>query len=131
MTNDDIQRLRKLADSMRGRFFYDEERGDIGYIAAECDAKECDCERKGNADGDQDCSYSVADVGSSDVDDIGPVLAEMLNALRPLLDRLEAVERERDGLRALVERAIDACEAGGRRVDVFAEMDAIRKEAGL
>lgn len=39
-TNRDWTELRKIVTGWNGRFFYDEERGDIAYIAADCDAKQ-------------------------------------------------------------------------------------------
>ena len=85
----DTKQLRADALGFSGRFFYDGERGDIAWIAAECDARTCDCEEKPNSDGDQDCSISLID----GLDDhVAEPMARMLNAVRPLLDELEAAK---------------------------------------
>lgn len=89
-----IEELRRLVTGWNGRFFYDEECCDIGYIAADCDAKQCDCEVMRNSDGDQDCSQSLYDI-----DDAPQHAVIAMNALGPLLDELER-------LRAVYEAAV-------------------------
>lgn len=92
MNDTDIQQARRLRDGFRGRFFYDAERDDIGYIRKECDDKRCDCEQKLNADGDQDCSISVA---SSTWDDhVAEGIVAMLNAFPALLDEVERLRSD-------------------------------------
>jgi hypothetical protein len=84
-----------------GRFFYDAERGDIGWIAKACDDKQCDCERKLNADGDQDCSHSLSDWEGEDhicepivnMLNRNPQLASMLRAAVARVEDLEAETR--------------------------------------
>jgi hypothetical protein len=92
--------LRGLCDGFRGRFFYDAERGDIGYIAKACDDKQCDCEVKVNADGDQDCSHSLSDWEGED--HLCEPIAQMLNAIPGLLDEVGR-------LRSLL---VEACDIG-------------------
>lgn len=103
MTPSEIAKLRAVVHGFRGRFFFDAERGDLAFIAEECEAQQCECERKTNSDGDQDCSLSVGDM-DADIDDVGEPIAEMLNALPVLLDEVErlaaAHERVRDELMA-------------------------------
>lgn len=96
----DLKRARAASDGFRGRFFYDAERGDIGWIAEACDDKQCDCEVKVNADGDQDCSHSLHDWEGDD--HINEPIVEMLNALPQSLAEIER-------LRAL---AMEACDIG-------------------
>lgn len=98
-----LSSVAKLCDSMEGRFFHDEERGDIGFVAAACDSKECDCNENLNSDGDQDCSVSLADVESSDVDNIGPVLVEMLNGLAHARQDVEQLVQRVEELEAISE----------------------------
>jgi chromosome segregation ATPase len=84
-----------------GRFFYDAERGDIGWIAKACDDKQCDCERKLNADGDQDCSHSLSDWEGEDhicepivnMLNRNPQVASMLRAAVARVEELEAETR--------------------------------------
>ena len=90
----DITQVRSDLDGFTGRFFYDAERGDIGWIAADCDAKHCDCEVKLNADGDQDCSHSLSDWEGED--HINEPIVRMLNAVPELLAE---VERLRESIR--------------------------------
>lgn len=96
----DLDNLRRLVAGWDGRFFHDVVRGDIAFVAADCEAKHCDCEVKHDSDGEQDCSVSVAAVDCGDVDDVGEPLATMLNALPGILAdhaRLtREVEAERD-----------------------------------
>ena len=92
----DTKQLRADALGLAGRFFYDAERGDIAYIAKDCDDRTCDCEKKLNSDGDQDCAFSIAD----GLDDhVAEPLVRMLNAVGPLLDELAAVKAECERLR--------------------------------
>lgn len=80
-----------------GRFFYDAERGDIGWIAKDCDDKQCVCEVKTNADGDQDCSHSLYDWEGED--HINEPIVRMLNRHHALSEQLMAameVVKERD-----------------------------------
>jgi hypothetical protein len=79
-----VKELRKDCDGFKGRFFYDGERGDLAYIAKDCDDRQCDCEVKTNSDGDQDCSESIADI-----DEAWEPIARMLNALPEALDEIE------------------------------------------
>lgn len=129
-----IEELRRLVTGWNGRFFYDEERGDIAYVAAACDAKQCDCEVRRNSDGDQDCSQSLYDI-----DDAPQHAVIAINALGPLLDELER-------LRAVYEAAVkfadadyaDAMMGGGiapsfpgthqALVDLYAAIDAARSK---
>lgn len=102
MSEIDIDRLRKDVRGFAGRFFYDQERGDIAYIAKACDDKQCDCERKVNADGDQDCSHSLYDWEHED--HLCEPIVEMLNAVGPLLDALSHEKQEHEKTRREVER---------------------------
>jgi hypothetical protein len=86
-----LKQLRADVAGFTGRFFHDEERGDIAYIAKRCEDKECDCEPSYNADGDIDCSVSLLD-DTGNVDDIGHPIARMLNALAVLLPVVEAAD---------------------------------------
>lgn len=92
----DVEAIRAAARGFTGRFFYDPERGDLAFIAAECDERTCDCERKLNSDGEQDCSVSLADYD----EEVGESMAVMLNAVRPLLAAYEQACGERDEFRA-------------------------------
>lgn len=87
MTNEDRQRLRADVAGFAGRFFYDVERGDLAFVAAKCEARECDCPPSYNSDGDIDCSVSLNDPDEH----VGESLARMLNAVGPLLDELDTV----------------------------------------
>lgn len=98
MKDIDTSKLRADVGGFTGRFFYDEECGDIAYIAEDCDNKQCDCEEKLNADGDQDCSVSLLD-DTGNVDDIGEPIVRMLNAVGPLLDTIEALRAEVERLK--------------------------------
>lgn len=98
MNDEQRKRLRAHVNGFRGRFFYDAERGDIAWIAKACDDKHCDCERKVNADGDQDCAYSLYDWEGED--HINEPIVEMLNAVPALLDEVERLTKERDEARA-------------------------------
>lgn len=92
MTPTTLAHLRALVAGFRGRFFFDAERGDLAYLAKECEAQQCECERKTNSDGDQDCSLSLGVLDG--IDDAMEPIAEMLNAVPALVDRVEALERE-------------------------------------
>lgn len=100
MTSEELKKLRELARGYSGRFFYDHERSDVGYIAKKCDEKRCDCEQKLNPDGDQDCSELVCEFMD---EHSGPPLVEMLNAVTPLLDEIERLRKSDDemGLAAI------------------------------
>ncbi len=95
----DVEKLRRDCDGFRGRFFYDAEHGDLGYIAKDCDDRQCDCERNLDSDGNQDCSVSIADV-----DDVYEPIAGMLNAVPALIAEIEQLRVERDTARADAER---------------------------
>jgi hypothetical protein len=86
--------LRGLCDGFRGRFFYDVERGDLGFVASKCERKECDCEPSYNADGDIDCSVCIGDMDHGA--DTGEPIAQMLNAIPGLLDEVERLRMDRD-----------------------------------
>lgn len=90
----DITKIRKHADGFRGRFFFDAERGDLAYLADECERKECDCEPSYNADGDIDCSTCIGFM--EDGENMGEPIADMLNAVSGLLVECELLTRERD-----------------------------------
>lgn len=85
-----IPEIRADVHGFDGRFFADAERGDIGYIAKDCDDKQCDCEVKVNDDGDQDCSHSLYDWEHED--HINEPIARMLNAVGPLCDEITRLE---------------------------------------
>lgn len=85
MTPSDRARLVEFARGFRGRFFFDEERGDVAFIAKDCEDRQCDCEVKTTSDGDQDCSVSLYDI-----DDVGELVASVLSALPELLAENEA-----------------------------------------
>jgi len=93
------------ADGFNGRFFFDPERGDIGYIAKACDERRCDCGRKLNADGDQDCSHSLSDWEGEE--HLCEPIANLLNfaislapsLVRQLVARVEELEKENEWMR--------------------------------
>jgi hypothetical protein len=89
----DLDALEQIANGWRGRFAFDGEREDLIFINADCDAKECDCEVKLNSDGDQDCSVEV-----DDIDDAGPDVATMLNALPALVAEVRRLEQRQQEL---------------------------------
>lgn len=116
----DLAKLRALCDGFRGRFFYDAERGDLAYIAAACERKECDCEPSYNADGDIDCSHSLSDWEGED--HLNEPLADMLNALPACLDEIER-------LRKLLAEACDlTLDAVDSTSDIGVRIRAIRAE---
>lgn len=131
----DVKALRELADGFRGRFFADAERGDIGYIAKQCDDKQCDCEVRANADGDQDCSRSIYDWEGEH--HINEPIAQMLNAVGPLCDEVERLRAECHGRRfdpnlvaelAELRDRYEGCRANRREesATAIAERDALR-----
>ena len=87
-----LAQVRELLDGFTGRFFYDAESGDIGWIAKDCDDRTCDCERKTNSDGDQDCSHSLSDWEGED--HINEPLVRMLNAVPELLAEVERLRSQ-------------------------------------
>ena len=127
-----VKRAKADAAGFAGRFFYDGERGDIGWIAKKCDDRQCDCERKVNADGDQDCSHSLSDWEGEDhicepivrmLNGYGEAIAEIdrLNAYvahndeeyRTMKEVLRAEHAECQRLRGLL---VEACDIGERYV---------------
>lgn len=134
----DWKKLREDVRGMSGRFFYDAERGDIGYIAKDCDDKTCDCEVKKNADGDQDCSVSVFDDFQGE-EHICELLAGMLNAVGPLLDENDSLRAELAATRRELERWRHSEQIEGdyvcpaeqlleQRDEVIRERDSLRAE---
>ena len=114
----DPAKLRAVAAGFPGRFFYDAERGDLAFIAKECDEGQCDCEQKLNSDGDQDCSVCIGDIDHGE--NTGSPIAAMLNAVPALLDECER-------LRKLCEHA---CKVGDGLVDLAAPgLDTFRDDA--
>ena len=121
----DTKQLRADALGLAGRFFYDAERGDIAYIAKDCDDRTCDCEKKLNSDGDQDCAFSIAD----GLDDhVAESLVRVLNAAGPLLDELEAAKAESKALR---ESLIHACDLLHASQDNERQLRAMRQTANM
>lgn len=117
MTNADLKAIRDAARGFSGRFFFDAEAEDIGYIAKNCDERTCDCEQKLNSDGEQDCSIQIADYMEEHVAE--PMVA-MLNAVPRLLDEVER-------LRAELSTAETAGKILGQAYDeVDAERDSLR-----
>lgn len=94
----DIKQLRADVAGFNGRFFYDAEHGDIAYIARECDEKQCECPRRPNPDGDQDCSVSINDFDEA----VFEPIARVLNSTRAALARIAELER----------LVVEACELG-------------------
>lgn len=96
MTNEDRQRLRADVAGFAGRFFYDAERSDLAFVAARCEARECDCPPSYNSDGEIDCSRCIGFL--EDGEAVGEPMARMLNAVGPLLDEVDTWHRiaERD-----------------------------------
>jgi hypothetical protein len=84
----DTKQLRADVAGFNGRFFWDAECADLAYIAKFCDDRQCDCPRRRNPDGDQDCSVPIGGVGGVD-ETVGEPVARMLNAVGPLLDEVE------------------------------------------
>lgn len=84
----DTEKLRRDVAGFAGRFFYDEERGDLAYVAKNCDDRKCECGPNYNIDGDQDCSVPVCGFGGVD-EAVGEPVARMLNSVGPLLDEIE------------------------------------------
>lgn len=115
MSELDIKAARELANAWRGRFFYDEERGDLAYIAKDCDDRQCDCEIRRNADGDQDCAESV-----EDIDDGLAEVAKMLALVPQLLDRVEEMDRHLSDAWAEIYRLR---ESHGLRDEGYADAD--------
>jgi hypothetical protein len=117
----DVKRAREICDGFRGRFFYDAERGDIGYIAKDCDDKVCDCEVHLNADGDQDCAHSLFDWEHED--HINEPLVQMLNTLPAALDEIER-------LRVLAKEALNLALVDGKTTAALRRVREIRAEIG-
>lgn len=109
MTTDDLQKLRADCDGFRGRFFYDAERGDLAYVAKDCDERQCDCAPSYNSDGDQDCSVSLETPDS----DVAEAIARMLNAVPMLLDEIDRLRKDAQSARLETITAIG--EAGEMR----------------
>lgn len=86
-----VRRAREVLSGFNGRFFFDEERGDLAYIAKACDDRQCSCEEKLNADGDQDCSICIGDMNHGA--DTGEPIAKALNLVPALAARVEELER--------------------------------------
>jgi len=136
MTPTELQKARELCDGFRGRFFYDAERGDLAYIAKDCDGRVCDCERKTNSDGDQDCSVCIGDMDHGE--DTGEPIAKMLNLVPALLSevsRLRGLLREAcwiggDYVKAIrrIPQTVDIHDYDDAQLD---RLSAIAKEAGI
>lgn len=92
LTKDQLAEARRDVAGFQGRFFYDAERGDIGYVAKKCDERQCDCEQKLNSDGDQDCSVEIA---SACDDETAEPMVRMLNAFPALLAHIDELANER------------------------------------
>lgn len=105
-TKIDLGAIRAASNGLTGRFFSDPERGDIGYIAKVCDERRCDCERRVNADGDQDCSHSLYDWAGED--HLNETVALMLNAVPALVARVEELEAKNGRLREDLDHATAA-----------------------
>ncbi len=125
-----LQKLREHTRGFTGRFFYDAERGDIAYIAKKCDERTCDCERKLNSDGEQDCSVSIGDYD----EEVAEPIVAMLNAVPAvpaLLAEIEQLQRDNASwANSDFERQLSDANAEIERLRVLVQMqgDAAHRE---
>ena len=117
-----LDRIKRDIDGFHGRFFYDAESGDIGWIAKDCDERTCDCEEKLNADGDQDCSHSLSDWEGED--HINEPIVRILNAVPALIAEVERLQVFETGMTALRERAKSFGMEPGALLSRFLHVDA-------